>query len=157
MTRRDRQAGVTLVEIMVVLAIIGIVTGASLIGLGAVDRGARIESEALRLRDRLQLAADEVLVTSTPMALIWDERGYSFVAWDRARAEWRDPARADLGAHHQLAAALRMQRADPGAGEPVMITPDLPQPPAVLRIASASDRWLVAFDGFAATAAPEVE
>ena len=81
--RRHGEAGVSLVEVLVVLAIIGVMAGVGVLGLGAADRGARAEAEARRLADRLQLAADEVLVTGTPHALVWDAEGYRFLAWDR--------------------------------------------------------------------------
>ena len=71
-----------------VLAIVGVMAGVGILGLGAADRGARAEAEAQRLADRLQLAADEVLVTGAPHALVWDAEGYRFLAWDRAGAGW---------------------------------------------------------------------
>ena len=44
-------------------------------------------------------------------------------------------------------------RATAGDGDPVLIAPDLPQPPAVLRIAGGGGAWQVAFDGFGAAVA----
>lgn len=153
--RRDRQSGMSLVEVLVVLAIIGVVAGVSVLSLGGADRGGRAETEARRLADRLQLAADEVLVTGDPRALVWDARSYRFVVWDRQAAVWRDDARALLGSAHVLPAALALEGAgdDGDATEgPVLITPDLAQPPVALAVAGAQARWRVRFDGFAATA-----
>ena len=84
MTGRQREAGLSLVEVLVVLAIVGIMAGVTVLGLGALDRGASGEAEAMRLASRMRLAADEALVTSVPLALVWEEHGYRFLAWDPA-------------------------------------------------------------------------
>lgn len=137
-----------------VLAIMGLMASASVIGLGTLDRGGRAEAEARRLAQRLQLAADEVLVTAAPLALAWDERGYRFLGWDRAAGAWGAAAPAALGAPHVLPAALRLDAAEGETDAPLLITPDLPQPPVLLRVSGSGRDWRIAFDGFAATAAP---
>lgn len=151
---RHPQAGVSLIEVLVVLAIVGVMTGVTVLGLGALDRGAGADSEALRLADRLQLASDEVIVASVPLALVWDARGYRFLRWNAQDDAWRASEQRLLGERHDLPSALRLQRAD-GPGEvPVLITADLPQPAVDLRITGGSAPWAVSFDGFRAAAAP---
>jgi general secretion pathway protein H len=147
-TGRQPQAGLSLVEVLVVLAIVGVVSGVTVLGLGALDRGASGQAEAMRLASRLRLAADEALVTSVPLALVWEERGYRFLAWDAAGARWQGAPR-DLGRYHGLPAARRLVR-DGGSGDPVLIAPDLPQPPTVFRISGGGGTWRIAFDGFGA-------
>jgi general secretion pathway protein H len=149
MTRRQREAGLSLVEVLVVLAIVGVVSGVTVLGLGALGRGASGEAEAMRLAGRLRLAVDEALVASVSLALVWDERGYRFLAWDPADARWQTAPR-DLGRHRALPAPLRLARLGRDGG-PVMIAPDVPRP-AVLRIAGGGATWQVAFDGFGAAA-----
>lgn len=151
---RDPQAGVTLIEILVVLAIVAVGAGASMLALGALDGGSRAGAEALRLADRLRLAADEAMVTAAPLALQWDARGYRFLAWDAREAVWREAPQDLLGAAHRLPAALTLAREDAATPDPVLITPDLPQPPVVLRLAGGAADWRVSFDGFAAAATP---
>jgi len=152
MTRRQREAGLSLVEVLVVLAIVGIMSGVTLLGLGALDRGTSGEAEATRLANRLQLAVDEALVTAAPLALVWDERGYRFLAWDAAGARWQPSSQRDLGRRHGLPATLRLAR-DGRDGGPVIVAPDAPGPLAVLRIAGGGGMSRVAFDGFATTVA----
>lgn len=153
MTRaRDPEAGVSLVEILVVLAIVGVVGGVSVLGLGAANRGARAEAEARRLADRLGLAVDEVLVTGVPMALAWDPQGYRFLSWDAGGADWGASAQPVLAAAHRLPAGLALEDADGGDGPPILITADFAQPPARLTIGGAATDWQVGFDGFAALA-----
>ena len=148
---RRRDAGLTLVEVLVVLAIVGVMAGVTVLGLGPLRRGTSGETEAMRLADRLQLAADEAMVTSVPLAMVWDARGYQFFAWDAAEQAWRQSGQRDLGARHGLPPALRLERE--GGDAPVMIAPHLPQA-AVLRIVGSAGGWSVAFDGVGTAVAP---
>jgi general secretion pathway protein H len=151
---RTRAAGLSLVEVLVVLAIVGVMAGATVLGLGSLARGASGEAEALRLAARLRLAADEAMVTSVPLAMTWDAHGYRFLAWDAVGARWRQSGQHDLGARHGLPAALRLEREDAAEGVPIVVTPDVPQA-AVLRIAGSGEVWRVAFDGFGTSVATE--
>ena len=56
----------TLVEMLVVLAVVGVSAGVVVLGLGSLRRGDGAQAEANRLADRLKLAADEVLVSGNP-------------------------------------------------------------------------------------------
>jgi general secretion pathway protein H len=152
MTRRQRDAGLSLVEVLVVLALVAVMSSVTVLGLGALDRGSSGEAEAMRLADRLRLAADEALVAAAPLALVWDERGYRFLAWNPADARWRPSMPRDLGRRHALPAPLRLSREGRDDG-PVTIAPDLPQPPSFLRIAGGGATWRVAFDGINAAVA----
>lgn len=74
---RDPQAGVTLVEVLVVLVLVGVMAGA--IGLRVGDRDAVASAEtraATRLAVQLTEAATEALATGTAQYLIWDADGY---------------------------------------------------------------------------------
>ena len=72
------QAGMTLVEIVVALAIVGVMSGIAVLSVGAADRGAGAETEARRLAARIGLSADRALIDGQAINLVWDERGYSF-------------------------------------------------------------------------------
>jgi general secretion pathway protein H len=148
---RDAQAGISLIEVLVVLAIVGVMTGATVIGLGALDRGGRAEAEARRLADRLELATDEALVTDTPLALVWDARGYRFLGWDGQAGAWAPAALPALGEPHALPAALRIEGDEEA---PVLIAPDLARSAVQLRVSGGDRGWRVAFDGFATSAEP---
>ena len=152
--RRDGEAGVTLVEVLVVLAIVGVMAGVAVLGLGATDRGARAEAEARRLADRLELAADEALVTGTPHALVWDAEGYRFLAWDRAESEWTDAPQPLLGRAHDLAGGLALEDEISQASGTLLIAPEMAEAPAELRIGGGAAPWRVRVHGFSAAAAP---
>ena len=125
-------------------------SGLTLFGLGTLDQGNSGESEAARLANRLQFAVDEAIVTAVPLALVWDEHVYQFLAWDAAGARWQWSAHRDLGPWHSLPTTLRLVREGRDSG-PV---DDLHRPAA-----GAGDRphlrcgggtWRVDFDGLGA-------
>lgn len=151
MTRaRDPEAGLSLIETLVALAITGVMAGVTVLSLGMLDRGDRAGAEAMRLADRLRLAGDDALLSGGLLALVWDERGYRFLQWDAASESWRDSPRALLGAH-TLPPALRLERADREGPLPISLDP--PRPPAELRISGGGERWTITFDGLDAAAA----
>lgn len=153
MTRaRDPEAGVSLVEVMVVLAIIGIMTGITVLGLGG-SGGTGAEAEARRLADRLQLAADEALVTGAPRALQWSAAGYRFLVWDGREGGWRSEDRPLLSETHELPRGLALRGAEPEAA--ILVAANRAAAPVTLAFGGAGGSWTVAFDGLTARAAPE--
>lgn len=138
----------TLIEMLVVLAIIGVMAGLTVLGMGGAARGANIESEARRLADRLQLAADEVMVSDRPIALAWDAKGYGFLAWDGRG--WRAEDGAAF-ARHALPAGLRLTL--PARG-PLPIGYENGGLPFVARLAGAGQSWAIGYDGLSVTALP---
>ena len=143
-----RRSGMTLVEILVVLAIVGVMAGVVTLGVGAADRGMGVETEANRLADRLRLAADDVLVTRRPLSLAFDGEGYVFVRGDAGATGVVDA----LAARHALPAGVRMVGL--GVASPVSIDPDGAQPVAAVGRAQGDRRWRVTFDGLNAVAEP---
>jgi general secretion pathway protein H len=152
---RDPQAGMTLIEVLVFLAIMGVTAGVVTLGMGTLDRGSRAEAEARRLADRLQLAGDETLVSSDVLALVWDEEGYRFDRWDSEAGTWRASSQRLLGPRHTLARGLHLVAGDGGPGTPpLVIAADLAPEAATFVVAGSASSWIVGFDGFVATATP---
>ncbi len=141
-----REAGLTLVEMLVVLAIVGVMAGAVILSAGSAN-GHGPEIEARRLAARLELAADETMVTGRPIAFLRDGKGYRFVAWQAGR--WQDDAAPALEPH-KLPSGLRIE----GDGAtPVVLGADGGGNPIALRIAPAKGApWTILFDGVAAEA-----
>ncbi|MEQ7155606.1 prepilin-type N-terminal cleavage/methylation domain-containing protein [Brevundimonas aurifodinae] len=145
---RARREGMTLVEILVVLAIVGVMAGVVTLGVGLSDRGMGVESEANRLADRLRLAADDVLVTRRPLALAFDGEGYGFV-----RPEGQPTGVVEaLAERHALPPDVILVGLE--TVSPLMIDPDGGQPIAVFGLAKGDRRWRVEFDGLNAVARP---
>ncbi len=144
------EAGVSLVEVMLVLAIIGIVGGAAVLGLGNLGRPGA-EAEARRLADRLQLAADRALVTGAPWALEWQPTGYRFSLWEEAAGAWVAATDQRLAEPRALPEGLGLS--GPEDGGPVVIAADRVST-ASFGISEAGLRWTVTFDGLLARAVP---
>lgn len=147
MQRRRGELGMTLVEMLVVLAIIGVTAGAAVLGIGAATRAPNIEAEAHLLAERLQLAADDVMVKDRPLAFTWDEKGYGFVAWDGRR--WESEGSAGLE-RHRLPGGMALE--PKAARAPVPIGIDGMGMPVSVRLRNAAESWVIAYDGVTVTA-----
>lgn len=150
--RRDPQAGLTLIETLIVIVVIGVATGAAMMGLNGADRGDRAQAEAVRLARHLSLAVDEALVSGMPLQLLWDERGYAFVQWQGGELEWQPAAVPLLAVRHDLRAPLRMTVS--GSEDAVMIAASGSGPARRFDFHGIGSPWLVEFDGFSALAVP---
>ena len=81
-TRRQGEAGVTLMEILIVLAILGVMTGVAALSLPSATRTATLRQEADLLAARLGLAAEKSQVSGRPSRFDWSATGYAFREWD---------------------------------------------------------------------------
>lgn len=157
--RRNRDGGITLIEMLVVLAVIGVATGATMLSVSSADRDTRAEAEAVRLAHNLSLGMDEALIGGTPLALIWDPGGYSFVAWSDVAASWGAAGQGTLATRHDLRAPLQLGVDGQDTPLAVVMAPSGIGPAISLIIGppapSGGPRWVVDFDGFSASARPE--
>ena len=88
----DRDAGFTLLEMMIVLVVIAVMAGAVTLGIGSVTRAPSVETEARRLATRLQAAADDAMLGDRLMAFTVEKHGYGFAT---VGADGRMAARTD--------------------------------------------------------------
>lgn len=142
----------TLVELLVVLAIIAVTASISVLALGS-DDGMRSRAEAKRLQARIQMAADRTMIEGEPLALSFTEDRYAFMS--SAAGDWQ-PLPDDLGQTHELTGGLALS-ARP-AGSFFMIGAEAGGQPFALDLQD-SDRpgtggWTVIFDGMTARLAP---
>lgn len=145
---KARRLGFTLVEMIVALSLMAIMAGAVVLGMGAGTGGVQAETEARRLADRLQLAADEAMVTERALALDWDADGYAFVTRDSATGRWT-PDRSDaLGPRHDLPGGLSLAASGPRG----LIAID--GAPTTLRLTGGGSGWRIAWDGMNAEVTP---
>tara|TARA_R110002049_G_scaffold64827_1_gene170646 strand:- start:3341 stop:3835 length:495 start_codon:yes stop_codon:yes gene_type:complete len=126
---RLHDAGVTLVEVLVVLALIGILAGVVGLSFGSGPRGDVAGQEADLLVARLNRAADEVMLTGVPMGFVWAAEGYRFDLYDGDT--WQPHDLPILAAPHLLGGETRIADAagamvlsrdmDPGAAGPLTL------------------------------------
>ena len=149
MLRRD-EAGLTLVEMLVVLAIIGVVGAAVALSLGNTGRADGAQAEARRFSRVMGVAGDEALISDRRIALQFDGHGYAFVQWNEVRRDWEAHPRSNLGARHELEAGTELS----GGGDRSPLPLDESTGPAVFTFREGEQLWRVAFDGLTVAAEP---
>ncbi|UZK67470.1 prepilin-type N-terminal cleavage/methylation domain-containing protein [Sphingomonas sp. M1-B02] len=146
---RRGEAGMTLMEMLVVLAIIGVMAGAVSVGIGSVTRAPSVETEARRLATRLQSAADDAMLGDRIIAFTVERNGYGFatIGPNGAMVVRTDDA---LGFHRLPGGMVVTLSVKP----PVVLGVDGSGKPLSAIIESGAQRWGVTYDGLTARAAP---
>jgi general secretion pathway protein H len=149
--RRPHEAGMTLIEMLIVLVIVGVAAGAVSLSIGAVTRAPSVEAEARRLAGRLQAAGDDAMLGDRMIAFTVEKHGYGFAdVADGVQTPRKDAA---LG-FHELPGGMVMQL---NVQPPVVLGVDGTGQPIEALIESGQKRWQVLYDGMTATVrvAPE--
>jgi general secretion pathway protein H len=120
-------AGLTLIEMLVVLAIIGVASGATVLSLGSHGPGAEVE--ARRLAGTIQAGADAAMTGNAPVSLRADAAAYQVGS-----------------SRHVLPDGMRLEGA-PTA--PVALDDNSA---VALTVVRGDEAWTVDFDGLRATA-----
>lgn len=142
---RARDAGVTLIETLVVLAILGTAVGAAMLALPRGESAPTATREAQLLQARLTRAVEASLGALRPVQMRWDPAGYEFEQWDGT--DWEPHPVPVLAARHDLAGGVTLD----GEGR-LQITPELlPPQDGPLRLTLQGGAPVVLrFDGFSA-------
>lgn len=143
---RGHRAGMTLIEVLVTLGIVGVMATLVILGLGVSGGGLTVQTEANRLADRVGFAADEVMVTRRPLALVWDAQGYAFVR-PASDGSWVPDDHALLGERHDLPGGLTLASDAPSL---ILLDPETTTP-FQLTLGDARHSSAIMFDGLTAT------
>lgn len=141
-----RRAGMTLIEVLVTLGIVGVMATMVILGLGVSGGGLTVQTEANRLADRVGFAADEVMVTRRPLALVWDAQGYAFVT-SASDGTWAPDRHALLGERHDLPGGLTLTSNAPS----LILLGAETATPFRLTLGDAEHSSVIRFDGLTAT------
>lgn len=152
---RRRDSGVTLVEILVVLALIGVSAGVVTYALpsGAPER--TVEQEADLLAARVNIAAERSLIQGRHHTVVWDTQSYQFKQWEDG--EWQVAKDAPLSEQHMLDGEVLLSNADGAQRGVLHIGPALLPSGGevqVLRLTVESVMREISFDGASARVAP---
>ncbi len=154
--RRTREAGVTLVEILVVLALIGVTAAVAAISLRPGDRADRgLRQDADLLAARLNIAAEAGLIHGHDVTFDWERNTYRFLERDgEAWQAHRNPRLASLQSMSGLLTRDDETVAAPQREGRLTIAPDATPPKggvAVFAVTDGAARLQVRFDGFSAS------
>ena len=81
--------GFTLIEILVVVAIIGIITAVTLLSVNLTGRDRGLEKESDRLLALINYAREQAELQTREYGVMFQDDGYEFLTYDTRRASWR--------------------------------------------------------------------
>ncbi len=102
MHRSSRQLGFTLFEILVVVFIIGIITGTAVLSVGVLRDDREVQREADRATALFGIVLDEAMLQGREFGIEFLRSGYRFVEYDAQADRWADVPLDDLLRLRQL-------------------------------------------------------
>jgi general secretion pathway protein H len=88
--RWRRSGGFTLIEILVVVAIIGLLAAAMVLAVGLTGRDRELERESNRLYALFDYVRDQAELQTREYGVLFKDDGYEFLTYDIRKGAWRD-------------------------------------------------------------------
>ena len=117
----NRQQGFTLIEVLLVVLLIGIVSGIVLLAASPNDSSRLVASESERLAEVLNLVAEEAVNNNEQMGMLLDDNGYRFVSFDDKTQQWL-PASNSLFAPYELPPVMSIHLLKDDASKTLVLT-----------------------------------
>ncbi len=105
---RVASAGFSLLELLIVVAIIGLLAQAVALSWRALGNDREVEQETGRLSSMLNLLREEALMQTRDYGIMFTETGYRFYVFDYQQLEWALPQGDRLLEAHALPRLLSM-------------------------------------------------
>ena len=107
--RARRTRGFTLMEMLVVVAIIGIVAGGVLLSLNLTGRDPQLKTAGRRLLVLMRYAHDQAQLQTRDYGIVFTRHGYQFVVYSVRHAVWRPVSEDDALRRRTLPGGLRFR------------------------------------------------
>ncbi|MGR3502569.1 pilus assembly FimT family protein [Pseudaestuariivita sp.] len=153
LSQRRADAGVTLIEVLVVLALIAVGAGVVGYALPGGPSTRDLEQEADLLAARINLAAEKSLVSGAAHRLAWTREAYRFEVW--GPEGWRAAPEPPLSTPHALETGMQLTGAESARNGEMHILPSLIPRGGAIEAVTLRDGALareVRFDGATARA-----
>lgn len=105
---RHGSRGVSLIELLVVVFIIGLFAGTAVLSLNVVGVDRELERETLRLQGLLDTLMDEAVLQTRDYGVLFTNNGYRFFVYDYQALSWLDPVGDGFLREHRLTEPLAM-------------------------------------------------
>lgn len=107
--RQRLQAGITLIEILVVVFIIGVMAGAAVLSTGVTGSDQDLKHEAMRIKSVLELLQEEALMQGRDYGVQITDTGYNFFVFDYDQYAWVETDDQEILRPYELNDKLGME------------------------------------------------
>lgn len=106
---RPYSSGFSLIELLVVITIIGIFSGAAVLSLDILGNDRDLEREAFRLSSMTELLSQESVMEGRDYGILFSENSYRFYIYDYRQLIWLDPIGDNFLSEYKLQEPISME------------------------------------------------